>query len=30
MSPALYVIAAAVISFLTIMMLPETARRPLR
>jgi MHS family proline/betaine transporter-like MFS transporter len=30
MSPALYVIAAAVVSFLTIMMLPETARRPLR
>ena len=30
MAPALYVIAAAVISFLTIMMLPETARRPLR
>ncbi len=29
MSPALYVIAAAVISFLTIMMLPETAKRPL-
>lgn len=30
MSPALYVIAAAVVSFLTILMLPETARRPLR
>jgi len=29
MSPALYVIAAAVVSFLTILALPETARRPL-
>jgi MHS family proline/betaine transporter-like MFS transporter len=29
MSPALYVIGAAVVSFLTILTLPETARRPL-
>jgi len=29
MSPALYVIAAAVVSFLTIAALPETAKRPL-
>jgi MHS family proline/betaine transporter-like MFS transporter len=29
MSPAFYVIAAALISFLTIMILPETAKRPL-
>ena len=29
MSPAFYVVAAAVISFLTILVLPETAKRPL-